>query len=546
MLFKDANKCLDKVPKLIYDEACLDVVNNLTDSITVYSQYTDCHLCDFVNTTTVGPNSNTSILVNTRSTLQLYYVPETNNGSKFCPVEKLFYEHFRYGWNITNSKCSIYVKSPADNPYLPILMAFVVLFTFGTSWYMIKYIYKHSGRLRQWLTWQTDVEQDLSSSSGVPLVVQRIPSIKKHPNRLKSLDIFRGLCIIMMIFVNYGGGKYYFFQHSIWNGLTIADLVFPWFLWIMGMSLSVVLQKRLRRAVPRRQLVFSTIRRSLFLIFFGLLLNSNKNMQAISELRFPGVLQRIGITYFIVAIMEITFSKRMEGESTHFLSDLLVSWPQWLIVTFIIFIHTCVTFLAEVPGCGKGYLGPGGLDDGGKYYNCTGGIAGYIDRSIFGEHMYKTPPCHEMYETKVYYDPEGILGTFTSILSVYLGVQAGRILNTFQTVKAKTIRWVAWGLVTSVIGGALCGFSRDSGSIPINKQLWSLSYVLVTSGMAFVLFAFIFTLVDIFHKWGGRPFFYPGMNAIVIYLGHEMLRNTFPFAWKPTQQTHATFLFMNL
>lgn len=75
------------------------------------------------------------------------------------------------------------------------------------------------------------------------------------------------------------------------------------------------------------------------------------------------------------------------------------------IISICLIIHTSITFLVTVPGCGKGYLGPGGLDEGGKYFNCTGGVAGYIDRQIFGEHMYKAPI--NLYETKQYYDPEG-------------------------------------------------------------------------------------------------------------------------------------------
>lgn len=73
----------------------------------------------------------------------------------------------------------------------------------------------------------------------------------------------------------------------------------------------------------------------------------------------------------------------------------------------LITIHTAVTFSVGIPGCEKGYIGPGGLHDHGKYFNCTGGVAGYIDRAVFGEHMYKHPTCEKVYETDVYYDPEG-------------------------------------------------------------------------------------------------------------------------------------------
>jgi heparan-alpha-glucosaminide N-acetyltransferase len=119
---------------------------------------------------------------------------------------------------------------------------------------------------------------------------------------------------MVMIFVNYGGGKYWFFSHSVWNGITVADLVFPWFMWLMGVSFAVSLQAKLRRAVPRRQLVINVMRRSFILILLGVIINSNQNLQTIGSLRFPGVLQRIGITYFVVGILEITFTKRSEVE----------------------------------------------------------------------------------------------------------------------------------------------------------------------------------------------------------------------------------------
>ena len=79
-------------------------------------------------------------------------------------------------------------------------------------------------------------------------------------------------------------------------------------------------------------------------------------------------------------------------------------------VSVLVTVHTCVTFLVYVPGCGRGYLGPGGLHDDGNYENCTGGIAGYIDRAVFGNHIHKHPTCYKVYETQVGYDPEG---TFT-------------------------------------------------------------------------------------------------------------------------------------
>lgn len=84
-----------------------------------------------------------------------------------------------------------------------------------------------------------------------------------------------------------------------------------------------------------------------------------------------------------------------------------MAWKQWIVVISFVIVHTCITFLLDVPDCGKGYLGPGGHQDQGKHFNCTGGAAGYIDRLIFGDHMYHHPTCQQVYENTAFYDPEG-------------------------------------------------------------------------------------------------------------------------------------------
>lgn len=154
----------------------------------------------------------------------------------------------------------------------------------------------------------------------------------------------------------------------------------------------------------------------------------------------------------------------------------------------------------------------------------------------------------------------------TSILTVYLGVQAGRILQTYTTLHGKTVRWTVWAIITvsvsqiikqnvklrnifflqGLIAGLLCNFSKNDGIIPVNKNLWSLSFALALSSMAFMMECVLYVLVDITRKWGGRPFFYPGMNAILLYIGHDVMRNTFPFAWVPYYKNHREFLAMNL
>lgn len=157
----------------------------------------------------------------------------------------------------------------------------------------------------------------------------------------------------------------------------------------------------------------------------------------------------------------------------------------------------------------------------------------------------------------------GILGTFTSVFLSYLGVQAGRILKTYFDVRSKIIRWIVWGVTTvspnsnpkrfilpvkfqSFLGGLLCRFTKNDGPIPINKKLLSLSFVLVVAGLAFLIQAVLFVVVDITRVWSGQPFFYPGMNPLVIYVGSELFKDVFPFGWIPSVKTHANYLGMNL
>ncbi|KAG5886018.1 hypothetical protein JTB14_023660 [Gonioctena quinquepunctata] len=121
MLFDNLSKCLDKNPKLSYDEACLDIFNKLNESVTISYQYNECHNCDFQKLAVLEPSNSTSVVAKTSSPIQFNY--SWKNDSQECHFQKLLYEHYRYGWNVTESCAPIYVKEPADDAYLPILMA---------------------------------------------------------------------------------------------------------------------------------------------------------------------------------------------------------------------------------------------------------------------------------------------------------------------------------------------------------------------------------------------------------------------------------------
>uniref|UniRef100_A0A803WDY9 Heparan-alpha-glucosaminide N-acetyltransferase n=1 Tax=Ficedula albicollis TaxID=59894 RepID=A0A803WDY9_FICAL len=364
--------------------------------------------------------------------------------------------------------------------------------------------------------------------------------------------LFR-LSLVIMVFVNYGGGKYWFFKHESWNGLTVADLVFPWFVFIMGTSIALALGSMLRWGSSKWKVLRKILWRSFVLILLGIIVvNPNYCLGPLSwdNLRIPGVLQRLGFTYLVVAALELLFTRpdsgTWEGQFPA-LQDILPYWPQWIFILVLEAIWLCLTFLLPVPDCPRGYLGPGGIGDFGKYPNCTGGAAGYIDRLLLGEkHMYQHPSSGVTYQSTMPYDPEGILGTINSIVMAFLGLQAGKI-TLFYKDQPKQImsRFIIWGI--GIISAILTKCSKEEGFIPINKNLWSISYVTTMSCFAFILLLLIYYLVDVKKWWSGAPFLYPGMNSILVYIGHQVFANYFPFKWKmQDSQSHAEHLTQNL
>jgi len=167
--------------------------------------------------------------------------------------------------------------------------------------------------------------------------------------------------------------------------------------------------------------------------------------------------------------------------------DILPFSLQWLVAGAFLAVWFGLTFFLPVPGCAIGYLGPGGIGDYGQFPGCTGGAAGYIDSLIFGpNHIYCTPTCQEMYKTGCY-DPEGTLGYLTSIFLCFLGVSCGRILLNFPLPKDRLYRMVFWGIFWGSLGTLLCKGSQDGGWIPINKNLWSPSFIFVMAGTGFLV-----------------------------------------------------------
>lgn len=211
-------------------------------------------------------------------------------------------------------------------------------------------------------------------------------------------------------------------------------------------------------------------------------------------LRIPGVLQRFAISYFVTASLEVLLASRQTTSSSTWWSRVskVTDGPiQWVVMVLVAALHLGLSLCLPVPGCPTGYVGPGGAHLGGLYANCTGGAAGHIDRMIFGlKHMYKHCTAHQVYNTMMPFDPEGALGCLNSIITVFLGVQCGRILLNHQN-GGRISRMLAWFFILGMISGVSSGFSLNDGFIPINKNLWSISYVTATTSMAFLLLSIL-------------------------------------------------------
>ncbi|CAH1957055.1 unnamed protein product [Acanthoscelides obtectus] len=235
-------------------------------------------------------------------------------------------------------------------------------------------------------------------------------------SRIHSLDTFRGVIIVMMIFANFGCGDYEYLNHAKWNGLHIADLIFPSFVWIMGVCIPISLTSSFKKKLSNREMILNVLKRSTKLFLLGIFLGSGVDL---SYLRIFGVLQRFGIAYFVVCLICIYIMDRTSPDIINeveevssiklYFSDILRVYMGWIIVIIITAIHTIIVFTVAAPGCPRGYLGPGGLHQNSSYENCIGGATGYIDGLILGNHRYQYPTIYRVYEAKPF-DPEGVIG----------------------------------------------------------------------------------------------------------------------------------------
>lgn len=297
--------------------------------------------------------------------------------------------------------------------------------------------------------------------------------------RLRSLDVFRGITVIIMILVNSPGNQntYRWLAHSQWHGCTLADLVFPFFLFIVGLSLSFPLRNQLNKGVSIKTILCNVINRSLLLFIIGVALNAFPSHFNVHTLRFYGVLQRIAICYFITACLFLTTS--VKTQCYIFLSLLILYWY-------------ALTQIA-IPEFGMNNLTP------------LGNAAAFLDRALLSStHLYGK-----------YYDPEGLLSTIPAIASALLGCLTGQFIQSNTSQKKIVLHSTLMGILLLILG------KLWSISFPINKSLWTSSYVLWCGGWALLMFSFLFWLIEIKH-WKPMTVIFEriGRHAMLLYILH--------------------------
>ncbi|XP_052248072.1 heparan-alpha-glucosaminide N-acetyltransferase-like isoform X2 [Dreissena polymorpha] len=532
-------------PDLSYDEGWLTFNNSVTFDLQVYYHNQECWKCDSVYLVKVPHGTSLTVKVNTTFWTDMEIrmdVIMQDVQATICRLSEKFRENGDY-WLFFNqsdfetSSCDLSLANDPASAELPILYVaagivglWIIVKIFACV-YRKRLSHKKEYSVESYLTQPPDKTMEMKPTEST--IREEIPpDTHSKRQRLHSLDTFRGLSLLMMIFINYGGGGYWFFDHPPWNGITIADLVFPWFVFIMGVSMNFSFRSMLKRRKSRAAILWKVVRRSALLFAFGIVMNTNWGPVDLRKLRIPGVLQRLSLCYLLVAAMETVFATaddRGKEKPWAWCRDVIYLLPEWLLSLSMLAVYLALTFALPVPGCPTGYIGPGGLHEGKTHVRCTGGAAGYIDRLVLGDsHIYGNPTPKAIYQTEAPYDPEGILGTLSAAFLCFLGLQAGRVFMTYQDHRGRLVRLVFWALVTGAIGAALCNCSKNDGIIPLNKNLWSVSFSLVTACFGYFLLAFLYVIVDILQLWGGEPFIFAGMNPLILYLCHDIFYRFFP------------------
>ena len=333
--------------------------------------------------------------------------------------------------------------------------------------------------------------------------------------RLISLDVFRGMTVAGMLLVNNPGtwsAIYPPLGHAAWHGWTPTDLIFPFFLFIVGITTHISMSARRARGDSDAALVKQILRRGSIIFLLGLLMAwfpfyqwgaiegmdnpsiMDRIVYRVDHLRILGVLQRIGLVYIFAALLTLRTSLKQ----------------QVIIVTVLLYGYWFAMTLIPIPGKDIGAL---------LLSVPSETIAAYVDRAILGR--------NHIWGGSVTYDPEGILSTFPAIGTAILGVMAGRWISQQRPLAERIAALAAVGCIAMVVG------LMWNWSFPINKNIWTSSYVVFTAGMACATIATTMWIIEEQNvRWWTKPFVIYGMNPIVAFVGSGVLARIIYTLWK--------------
>ena len=358
-----------------------------------------------------------------------------------------------------------------------------------------------------------------STSNATPKTLTNPASAKTPVQRLLSLDVLRGVTIAFMIMVNNNGGpgSWGFMNHAQWNGLTPTDLVFPTFVFVVGASIVFAFQSRLKRGATRAQLARHTVQRAVIIFALGLIVNGFPFFP-LEHFRVYGVLQRIAICYLVVGLFYL-WDQRV---STKVVALVVCLVGYWVLLRWV-----------PVPGAGMPGRDIPFMDKG---MNLTS----WIDRLLMPHHLYlewNGPDPHNLR------DPEGLLSDLPAVGTALLGLLAGLWLR-----GQRAARNTAFGLAAAAITCLALGYLW-SLEFPLNKNLWTSSFVLVAAGWSLTVLTLSYWVMDVW-GWGrgqqSKSLVYPwlvlGSNAITVYMFSEIVpglleRIRFTFDGRPTNPT---------
>ena len=308
--------------------------------------------------------------------------------------------------------------------------------------------------------------------------------------RLYSLDVLRGfdmffimggdallLSLCWLLPTKWGSNVASQLGHPVWHGFTAYDLIFPLFLFISGISFPFSFEKQIRKGNSLRDIRLRIVKRGLILIFLGIIYNGLFSFD-FENLRIASVLGRIGMAWMFAAMIATCLGRKL----------------RYVIMVILLFGYWALLSLVGAPDSNAGNL------------TMEGNVVSYIDRVVLPGALHN----------KIH-DPEGLLATIPAICTALLGIEVGEIVKK-ETWKSSCCRMLIWGVLLVLIG-YIWGLY-----FPINKNLWTSSFVCLTGGISMLLFTIFYYLIDVCGCRKGTLFFRViGINSITIYLAQQFI-----------------------